>query len=178
VQCGAHREAPGAAAADTPAAAPPILIMATTELHPMPTAHDAAALRAALEHALVFAALHRGHIAEYDAAALADALALLETVQDALAEAEALAGRHPEGAEWLAEVEALTLFFDREWSALPARRAEALMADPQLAAHRHFLAVARRTPAERPTEAEERQLADRAISREVDRILAGSWAWT
>jgi oligoendopeptidase F len=138
----------------------------------MPSAPHAVAL----EHALVFAALHRGHIAEYDAAALADALALLDTVQDALAEAETCAAGDADGAEWLAEVEALTLFFDREWVAVADRRAQELLTDPRLAAHRHFLRVARRTPAERPSEAEERLLADRVISRGVERIVAGSWA--
>jgi hypothetical protein len=148
--------------------------MATTPLRPMPSDPHAVAL----EHALVFAAQHRGHIAGYDAAELADALALLDTVQDALAQAETGGPCDADGAEWLAEVEALTLFFDREWVAVAERRAQNLMADPRLAAHRHFLRVARRMPAERPTEAEERLLADRAISREVERIVAGSWAWT
>jgi oligoendopeptidase F len=151
--------------------------MPTAPLHPLPAA-DAGLLRSALEQALVFAALHRGHIATYDAAALAEALERLETVQDAIAEAEAVAAHDPDGAEWLAEVETLTLFFDREWEALPDTRAERLIADPRLAGYAHFLRVARRMPAEHPTEAEDRLLADQAISRAVARILAGSRAWT
>ena len=178
MQCGADREAPGAAVADTPAAAPPILLMVTTPLHPLPVADDAPQLRAAFEQALGFAAFHRGHIADYDAAALAEALDLLDTVQEAISEAEVVAARHPGAADWLAEIEALTLFFDREWEALPAARAEALMADPRLARSAHYLRVARRSPAERLTEAEERVIADQAISRVAGRILSGSPEWT
>jgi hypothetical protein len=152
--------------------------MVTTPPHPMPAADDAPQLRAALEQALGFAAFHRGHIADYDAAALAEALDRLDTVQEAIADAEAVAARHPAAAEWLAEIEALTLFFDREWEALPAPRAEALMADPRLAASAHYLRVARRMPAERLTEAEERVIADQAISRAATRILSGSPEWT
>jgi oligoendopeptidase F len=149
-----------------------------TALHPMPLTADAVILRWAVEQALGFAAAHRGRIATYDAGSLRVALEELETLQDALAQAEPIAARDADGTEWLAEVEALTLFFDREWEAVPARSAQALIADPQLAAYAHFLRVARRTPAERPTEAEERALADQAISRAVARILAGSRAWT
>jgi hypothetical protein len=152
--------------------------MATTPLHPMPLVADATTLRAALKQSLGFAAAHRGRIATYDAAALRDALIELETVIDAIATAEIVAAEHPDGAEWLAEVEATTLFFDREWEALPPARAEMLMAAPDLAAFTHFLRVARRMPAEEPSETEERVIADQAISRAVDRILAGSSAWT
>jgi oligoendopeptidase F len=151
--------------------------MATT-FQPMTTSADALALQTALEHALAFAAAHRGRIDRYDATQLRGALEQLERVQDALAEAEVTAARLPDGVECLADVEALTLFFDREWEALARPRAEALMADPQLAGFAHFLRVARRMPAEQPTEAEERLLADQAISRAVARILAGSRAWT
>jgi oligoendopeptidase F len=149
-----------------------------TALHPMPLTADDVILRWAVEQALGFAAAHRGRISTYDADGLLGALEQLEALQDALAQAEAIAGRDADGDEWLAEVEALTLFFDREWEAVPARHADALLADPQLAAYAHFLRVARRMPADCPTEAEERQLADEAIARAVARILAGSRAWT
>jgi oligoendopeptidase F len=143
----------------------------------MPTT-DAALLRSALDQALAFAAAHRGRIATYDARALRDALAELERLQDALAAAETRAAGDADDAERLAEVEALTLFFDREWEAVPAPRAQTLLADPQLAAYAHFLRVARRMPAEALSEGEECLPADEAIARAVARILAGSHAWT
>ena len=152
--------------------------MATNGTQPMTTTADVTALSAALEQALDFAAAHRGQIATYDADALYGALSQLEAVEDAVATAEGAAAYDPEGDEWLAEIEGLTLFFDREWDALPAGRAEALMDDPRLAEFEHFLRVARRMPAEQPSEIEERMLGDQAISRAITRILAGSDAWT
>ena len=146
----------------------------TTATAPHAPAVDVLTLRVALEQALAFASAHHGRVATYDAGALHDALVQLETVQDALAEAEAAVGGRADGAEWVAEVEALTLFFDREWEALPERHARALMADPRLADHAHFLRVARRSAAE----LDDRPATDQAIARAVLRILAGSRAWT
>ncbi len=152
--------------------------MATNPRQHMPVASDAAVLHLAVEHALAFAAAHRGRIHAYDAAALLRALDELADVQTTLADAGACAGGDPDGLERLAEVEALTLFFDREWDALPAAQADMLLGDPRLAPHAHFLRVARRMPAERQSAAEERRLADTAVSHALERIRAGSRAWT
>src|SRR5690242_9527236 len=111
----------------------------TNRHHPHPTALPLNPLRAARYEALAFAALHRGRIAGYDAAQLCVALDHLERVQDALAAAQRQARFVRDGDERLAEIEALTLFLDRELGELDEARALALLADPALEPHAYFL---------------------------------------
>ena len=114
-------------------------------LQPTPLTAGTAWLDGALEHALGFSAAHRGRVGAYDASAL-------QCGAGAARSGAGRAGRGRRGAsqtdvaEWLAEIEALTLFFDREWKAVPSHRAEALLADPR--ARR-----VRALPAGRPSDA-------------------------
>src|SRR5687767_14560183 len=141
-------------------------------------------LSAALAAASDFAARHRGRVASLSAAELARAVDELEVMQEPVARAGAFAGllfaadtqtpRH--GAllqhvqERGTEIRNALLFFELEWLAVDAERAEALLGDPALARRRHFLASLRR-------------YRDHVLSEPEERVLAeshntGSAAWS
>ena len=145
-----------------------------------------------LEDAHRFAADYRGRVAELDAAALAEAVDRLETLQESGGRAGSYAGllfaadtadpRH--GAllqhvqERGTEIHNELLFFELEWVALEEDRAQALLADPALAARRHYLGSARRYRPHVLSEVEERLLAESAVTgssafgRLFDQVMA------
>jgi oligoendopeptidase F len=149
-------------------------------------------LAASIAGAQAFAERHRGRVAMLDAAALAAALDELEALQEpayrAAAYAQLLfagdtsAPRH--GAllqrvqERGTEVRNALVFFELEWVAVDAARAEALLAEAALAKRRHLLAQMRRYQPHVLTEPEERLLEEtantgpRAFSRLFDETLA------
>ena len=131
-------------------------------------------LERSLEVARSFAARHRGRLASLGAAELADAVDAFEALQEPLTRAAAYAQllfaadtsapRH--GAllqrvqERGTEIRNELLFFELEWVALDAERADALLADPALARRRHFLQSLRRYRPHVLSEPEERILSE------------------
>jgi oligoendopeptidase F len=148
-------------------------------------------LAAAIAAAGAFAERHRGRVAALDAAALAAAIDELERLQEPATRAavyasllfagDTTAPRH--GAllqrvqERGTEVRNALVFFELEWVAVAEAHAEALLADPRLAARRHLLANMRRMKPHVLTEPEERLLEEasntgpRAFSRLFDETL-------
>ncbi len=149
-------------------------------------------LSGALAAATAFAERYRGRVASLEAAELARALDELEVLQEPVARAGSFAGlafaadtqtpRH--GAllqhvqERGTEIRNTLLFFELEWLAAGAERAESLLADPALARRRHFLAGLRRYRDHVLSEPEERVLAEThntgsaAWSRLFDQFMA------
>lgn len=149
---------------------------------------DDPALRADVDSALAgaeaFADRHRGRVGALDAAGLAAAVAELEAVVTPLQRASAYANLLlsvdtrdaaagalvAELAERASTLHARVLFFDLEWGQVPDDRAEALLADPVLATHRHHLERIRAEVPYQLSEAEERVLTALAPT--------GSAAWS
>jgi oligoendopeptidase F len=149
-------------------------------------------LERTLEAARDFAARYRGRLASLDAAELASAVDAFEALQEPLARAGAYAQllfaadtsvpRH--GAllqrvqERGTEIRNELLFFELEWVALEAERADALLADAPLARRRHFLQSLRRYRPYVLSEPEERILSEmgntgrHAFSRLFDELMA------
>ena len=149
-------------------------------------------LERSLEAARSFAAGHRGRLASLGAAELAGAVDAFEALQEPLARAAAYAQllfaadtsapRH--GAllqrvqERGTEIRNELLFFELEWVALDAERADALLADPALARRRHFLRSLRRYRPHVLSEPEERILSEmgntgrHAFARLFDELMA------
>jgi oligoendopeptidase F len=141
--------------------------------------------------AQTFADRYRGRVASLDAVELADAVDALEALQEPASRAavyasllfagDTTAPRH--GAllqrvqERGTEVRNSLVFFELEWVAIEAERAEALLADPRLAKRRHLLANMRRMKPHVLSEPEERLLEEtantgaRAFSRLFDESL-------
>jgi oligoendopeptidase F len=131
-------------------------------------------LDGALAAANAFAQRYRGRVATLSAGDLARAVDELEALQEPVARAGAFAGlvfaadtatpRH--GAllqhvqERGTEIRNALLFFELEWLAADAARADAVLADPALARRRHFLAGLRRYRDHVLSEPEERVLAE------------------
>ncbi len=136
----------------------------------------AADQQAALRESEAFAAAYRGRVAALDAAGLAEAVARCEALaargsrpliyahllfsSDTAtprhgALLQAARERHTAAAEHL-------IFFTLEWQRVPQPRAAALLADPALARHRHWLEVARESTPYTLAEPEERILAIKA----------------
>ena len=146
----------------------------------------------ALAAANEFAARHRGRVASLGAAELARAVDELEALQEPAARAGAFAGllfaadtqtpRH--GAllqhvqERGTEIRNALLFFELEWLAVDAERADALLGDAAIGRRRHFLTAMRRYREHVLSEPEERVLAEShntgsaAWSRLFDQIMA------
>src|SRR5262245_52862332 len=149
-------------------------------------------LATGLERAKRFAAAHRGRVAGYSAAELAEILDDYETMQEPVARCGAYAGllfaadtsvpRH--GAllqrvqEQGSQIRSELLFFDLEWVAVEDRTAEALLADGALAKRRHILTAMRRYRPHLKSEVEERLLEEtsntgsRAFGRLFDEVMA------
>jgi oligoendopeptidase F len=139
-----------------------------------------------------FAKRYRGRLAELDAAQLCGAVDELEALSEHAARAGAYAGllfaantSLPRNGALMQHVQERSsaikntlLFFDLEWLAVDAERAEALLADPALARRRHLLAGVRRYRDHVLSEPEERILEEtantgkRAFGRLFDELLA------
>jgi oligoendopeptidase F len=148
-------------------------------------------LAAAIAAAEAFAARHRGRVASLDAAGLAAAVDEIERLQEPasraavyaslLFAADTSAPRHgallQRAQERGTAVRTALVFFELEWVAVDDARAEALLADPRLAARRHLLANMRRMKPHVLSEPEERLLEEtantgpRAFSRLFDETL-------
>jgi oligoendopeptidase F len=126
-------------------------------------------------HAL---AHYRGRIAELDAAEMATLMHEIATIGDLVGRADSYAGlrfavatQEPANGALLARAEEHStainnelIFVELEWAAVPDERADALLADDQLAFCRHYLAAARRYRPHLLSEPEERVLADKALT--------------
>jgi oligoendopeptidase F len=125
----------------------------------------------------------RGHVAELDAAGLAELMDGLAALEEDLARADSYAGLRfatdtgdqSRGAlvakveERATAIRTQLLFFELEWAALDDARAEALLDDPRLDAVRHHLRVARLRRPHLLTEPEER------IAAEKDLTAIAAW---
>ena len=149
-------------------------------------------LAGALAAANAFAERYRGRVASLAAPDLARAVDELEALQEPAARAGAYAGlvfaadtqtpRHgallQHVSERGTEIRNALVFFELEWLAADAARADALLAEPALARRRHFLAGLRRYREHVLSEPEERVLAEThntgsaAWSRLFDQIMA------
>src|SRR5260370_25688166 len=132
----------------------------------------------ALADAGAFRERYRGRVADLAAPDLAEAVAELERIQSVFVRAESFAfllfstdTADPARGALLQRVEeqstALStevLFFGLEWVAVDDARAEALLADPAIDAHRHFLASSRRYLPHLLSEPEETLLAEKAMT--------------
>lgn len=132
----------------------------------------------ALADAKVFRERHRGQVAGLAAADLAAAVAELERIQAVVVRAESYAflsfavdTADPARGALLQRIEERStalgtevLFFGLEWVAVPDERADALLADPVLGHHHHFLASARRYRAHLLSEPEETLLAEKNLT--------------
>jgi len=132
----------------------------------------------ALADAAAFRERHRSKVAELDAAGLAEAVAELERIQSVFVRAESFAflsfatdTADPARGALLQRMEeqatALStevLFFGLEWVALDDEQADALLADPVLATHRHYLAASRRYRPHLLSEPEETLMAEKAMT--------------
>jgi oligoendopeptidase F len=130
------------------------------------------------EAARRFAADHHGHVAELDAAALADALRELERIEAIRLRLRGYAYLHfsedtedaARGAllqraeEWNASLETELLFFRLEWTALEDDEAAALLDAPELEGYRHLLSSLRRYRPHLLSEPEERILTEKTVS--------------
>ena len=131
-----------------------------------------------------FAERYRGRVAELDASGLARAVDELEALQEPVGRAGAFAHlqfaadtsapRHGALLQHLqergTEIHKKLLFFELEWLAVDAERADALLADPALSRRRHFLSGLRRYRDHVLSEAEESVLSEAHIT--------GSAAWS
>jgi oligoendopeptidase F len=121
---------------------------------------------------------YRGRIAELDAAEMATLMHEIATIGDLVGRADSYAGlrfavatQEPANGALLARAEEHStainnelIFVELEWAAVPDERADALLADEQLAFCRHYLAAARRYRPHLLSEPEERVLADKALT--------------
>jgi len=132
----------------------------------------------ALADARAFRERYHGHVADLDAPGLAEAVAELERIQSVFVRAESFAflsfstdTADPARGALLQRVEEQStvlstdvLFFALEWVAVDDAKAEALLADPAVAAQRHFLAASRRYRPHLLSEPEETLMAEKAMT--------------
>jgi oligoendopeptidase F len=135
----------------------------------------------ARERSATVASTYTGRIAELDSAELAEAMRELAEINELVGRGGSYASLRfatdtadPERGALLAlvqeratEIETMLLFFELEWAAVPDERADALLADPELAFCAHYLSGARRYRPHLLTEPEERILAEKAIASEA-----------
>ncbi len=138
-------------------------------------------LTEATEAARRFAAEHRGHVSELDAAAVAEAVRELERIEALRLRLRAYSYLYfsedtedsqrgallQRVAEWNASLETELLFFRLEWTALPDDRAAALLKAPELAEYEYLLASARRYRPHLLSEPEERILVEKSVPARV-----------
>jgi oligoendopeptidase F len=132
----------------------------------------------ALADAKAFRERYHGHVADLEAPGLTAAVAELERIQSVFVRAESFAflsfstdTADPARGALLQRVEEQStvlstdvLFFALEWVAVDDARADALLADPAVAAQRHFLAAARRYRPHLLSEPEETLMAEKAMT--------------
>jgi oligoendopeptidase F len=144
--------------------------------------HDHGALEADLktarEDASAFASRYRGTIADLDAARMAEALGMLERIHDMAGKAYTYAYLHwstdtndaSRGAllqmvrEAYTEIGQELIFFEVEWAAVNDERANAVIAQEEVAGYRHFMEVQRLTRKHLLSEAEEKILAEKNVT--------------
>ncbi len=125
-----------------------------------------------------FAENYRGRVASLSPEALYEAIATYEGLVESAHKLASFAhllwstntGNPQYGAllqritEWSARLEQQVLFFELEWINAPSDFAEAMLAHPTLARYRHWLEVKRRYKPHRLSEAEEKILAEKAVT--------------
>ena len=128
--------------------------------------------------ARAFADVHRGRVAELDAAGLVEAMRELEAIYELVGRAGSYAAlwfttdtRDPERGALMqqarergAEIETSLLFFDLEWNLLEDERAEELLAAEELAFCAHHLRSMRRYLPHQLSEPEERILTETSVT--------------
>ena len=143
-----------------------------------------AQLAQALERAQAFARRYMGKLADLDSEALAVAMLELGEIQELVGRAGTYAGLcfsvdtadpaagalMQEVQERGTEIETTLLFFELEWAALSDEQVDRLLEDERLAFAAHYLRSARRYREHLLTEAEEKILAEKAVT--------GSSAWS
>jgi oligoendopeptidase F len=143
-----------------------------------------AQLEQALERAQAFAQRYVGKLEDLDSEALAVAMRELGEIQELVGRAGTYAGLcfsvdtadpaagalMQEVQERGTEIETTLLFFELEWAALSDEQADRLLDDERLAFSAHYLRSARRYREHLLTEAEEKILAEKAVT--------GSSAWS
>ncbi|HSR69770.1 MAG TPA: M3 family oligoendopeptidase [Acidobacteriota bacterium] len=121
---------------------------------------------------------HKGKLASYDAAEMAQALQEYEQVHDQAGRAYSFSyldwttktGDAAKGAtlqkvrESYNRVSQTLLFFELEWIALPDEKAEQLLQSPALNGYRHYLVLQRRLKEHVLSEAEEKILAEKSVT--------------
>jgi oligoendopeptidase F len=143
-----------------------------------------AQLAQALERAQAFAQRYVGKLADFDSEALAVSMRELGEIQELVGRAGTYAGLcfsvdtadpaagalMQEVQERGTEIETTLLFFELEWAALSDEQVDRLLEDKRLAFSAHYLRTARRYRDHLLTEAEEKILAEKAVT--------GSSAWS
>jgi oligoendopeptidase F len=143
-----------------------------------------AQLARALERAQAFAQRYVGKLADLDSEALAAAMRELGEIQELVGRAGTYAGLcfsvdtadpaagalMQEVQERGTEIETTLLFFELEWAAISDEQVDRLLEDERLAFSAHYLRTARRYREHLLTEAEEKILAEKAVT--------GSSAWS
>jgi oligoendopeptidase F len=143
-----------------------------------------AQLEQALERAQAFAQRYVGKLEDLDSEALAIAMRELGEIQELVGRAGTYAGLcfsvdtadpaagalMQEVQERGTEIETTLLFFELEWAALSDEQVDRLLEDERLAFSAHYLRSARRYREHLLTEAEEKILAEKAVT--------GSSAWS
>ncbi len=165
----------------------PELERAAWDLEPLVDGEGEAGVERRLEEALTrarsFAERYAGKLGEQDGAGLAEAMGELAALYELVGRAGTYAGLRfstdtadpANGAllqmvqERETAIETTLLFFELEWAALPAERAEALLAGEALDFCRHHLRNVRRYREHLMSEPEERILSERS--------LTGATAW-
>ncbi|HEX5146696.1 MAG TPA: oligoendopeptidase, partial [Conexibacter sp.] len=152
------------------------------DLEPLARGEGEAGVRALLDEAAAraeaFAGAHAGRVAELDADGLRAAMEELGAISELVGRAGSYASlqfavdtadaAHGALLQHVQErgtaIQTTLLFFELEWAALDDERAEALLADPQLAFCAHHLRSERRYRPYLLSEPEERILNEKAIS--------------
>ncbi len=143
-----------------------------------------AQLAEALTRSQVFAARYAGKLGELDSAGLGQAMRELGEIQELVGRAGTYAGLRfsvdtadptagalmQEAQERGTEIETTLLFFELEWAALEDEQAERLLADERLSFCAHHLRNVRRYRDHLLSEAEEKILAEKAVT--------GASAWS
>jgi oligoendopeptidase F len=162
--------------------ADPELIETTWDLTPLVDGEEENGVARQLDEAAgragAFAEIHSGHVAELDAAGLAQAMHELAAINELVGKAGSYASLRfavdtadaARGAllqlvqERGTAIETKLLFFELEWAALADERADQLTSDDALSFCAHYLRSARRYRPHLLTEPEEKILAEKAIT--------------
>jgi len=130
------------------------------------------------EQVAAFEAAHRGNLASYDEEELYAAIQEYETLIESVTRVGAFVnllwttdtGNPKYGAklqrvtEWSSQIEQQLVFFDLEWINAPAEFADRMISHPVLERYQHWLETMRRYQPHRLSEAEEKILAEKAVT--------------